>query len=236
MKRNGLPAFRTGLLAALAFAAFARATVTSGQELVTFPTADGGQIDANVYGRGTRAVVLAHGGSFDKESWDEQARTLVAAGFLVLALDFRGYGRSSGPGASDPLAAPLHLDILGAVEYLLAAGVDSVAIVGGSMGGAAAAEAVAAADLPEISGLVLLASGAGAHPERIRTRTLFIVAGNDLEFGGTPRLVGIRRDYEKVQAPKDLLVLDGSAHAQHLFDTPQGPRVMAAILAFLSAQ
>jgi dienelactone hydrolase len=209
-------------------------TDASGQELVSFPTADGGRIYGAVYGHGTKGVVLAHGGRFNKESWDEQARTLADAGFLVLALDFRGYGKSSGPGESDPLAAPLYLDVLGAVQYLRAAGVDSVGIVGGSMGGSAAAEAVAASGSPEISGLVLLASGAGEHPELIRVPTLFIVARDDLESNGTPRLVGIREDYEKVRSPKDLLDLDGSAHAQYLFDTPQGPQVMAAILAFLS--
>jgi pimeloyl-ACP methyl ester carboxylesterase len=219
---------------ALICSSCAGATISSGQELVSFPTTDGAQIYADIYGHGTNAVVLAHGGRFNKKSWEAQARTLVDAGFVVLALDFRGYGESKGPGASDPQAAPLHLDILGAVQYLLAGGADSVGVIGGSMGGSAAAEAAAASGPEEISGLVLLASGAGEHPEVIRVPTLFVLARDDLEFDGTPRLVSIREDYEKVQAPKELVLLDGSAHAQYLFDTPQGPRAMAAIVAFLS--
>ena len=68
------------------------------QNTVSFPTEDGGVVYADVYGEGDRAVVLAHGGRFNKESWEKQARTLAAAKFRVFALDFRGYGKSRGPG------------------------------------------------------------------------------------------------------------------------------------------
>ena len=204
------------------------------QELVAFSTVDGAQIEADLYGSGTYGVVLAHGGRFDKESWTNQARALVDAGFLVLALNFRGYGESRGPGESDPLAAPLHLDVLGAVQYLKERGADRIGIVGGSMGGNAAAEAAATLGPGELRSLTLLASGAGERPDRILTPTLFIVARDDLQFDGTPRLVGIREDYEMVRVAKELVVTDGSAHAQYLFETPQGPEVMAAIVAFLS--
>lgn len=209
-------------------------SIASSQELVSFSTADGGRIQADLYGSGASAVVLAHGGRFDKESWEDQARALADAGFLVLALNFRGYGDSRGPGESDALAAPLHLDILGAVQYLMESGADSIGVVGGSMGGSAAAEAAAASGPEEISCLILLASGAGERPELIQVPTLFIIARDDLQLDGTPRLVSIREDYEMVQAPKDLVLMDGSAHAQYLFDTPQGSEVMAAIVAFLS--
>ncbi len=68
------------------------------QQTISFPTADGGRIYADLYGKGTRGVVLAHGGRFHKESWRDQAHALVSAGFRVVAIDFRGFGRSSGPG------------------------------------------------------------------------------------------------------------------------------------------
>jgi pimeloyl-ACP methyl ester carboxylesterase len=63
-------------------------------------------------------VVRAHAGQFNKESWDTQAHALVAAGFEVLALDFRGYGKSNGPGNSDPISAPLYVDVLSGVRFL----------------------------------------------------------------------------------------------------------------------
>lgn len=49
-----------------------------------------------------------------------------------------------------------------------------------------------------------------------------------------PRLPRIRAQYERTPEPKDLIVLDGSAHAQFLFQTDQSARVMREILRFLS--
>ena len=48
------------------------------------------------------------------------------------------------------------------------------------------------------------------------------------------RLPGIRAQYENAPQPKELIVLDGSAHAQFLFQTDQSARVMHEILRFLS--
>ena len=62
---------------------------------ISYPTSDGGEIFANLYGQGSHAVLLAHGAVFDKESWDPLARRLSAAGLQVLAIDFRGYGKST---------------------------------------------------------------------------------------------------------------------------------------------
>src|SRR6202522_4463035 len=64
------------------------------QESVTFPAPDGYRVHADLYGKGDRAVVLAHGGRFTKESWRKQAEVFADAGFRVLATDFRGYGQS----------------------------------------------------------------------------------------------------------------------------------------------
>jgi pimeloyl-ACP methyl ester carboxylesterase len=104
------------------------AGITQAQDLVSFETQDGGFVYALMYGKGDRGVVLAHGGRYNKESWEKEARELAAAGLRVLAIDFRGYGRSRGPGQSDPLGAPLHLDALAAVRYLHRAGAKSVSV------------------------------------------------------------------------------------------------------------
>src|SRR5216117_1369708 len=107
--------------------------VSQAQKTVSFPTADGGVVSADSYGTGERGVVLAHGGRFNKGSWERQAQALAGAGFRVLAIDFRGYGQSRGPGDSDPMSAPLHLDVLAAVRYLRKTGAKTVAVVGASM-------------------------------------------------------------------------------------------------------
>jgi len=120
------------------------------QQSVSFPTQDGGLVYADMYGKGDHGVVLAHGGRFNKESWETQARALAAAGFRTLAIDFRGYGQSGGPGQSNPLSAPLHFDVLAAVRYLRTTGAKTVSVVGGSMGGGAAADASIEAEPGEI--------------------------------------------------------------------------------------
>ncbi|HUJ20054.1 MAG TPA: alpha/beta fold hydrolase [Bryobacteraceae bacterium] len=207
--------------------------IAAAQEHISFPTQDGGLVYADVYGRGDHGVVLAHGGRFNKESWEKQARVLAAAGFHVLAIDFRGYGQSRGPGQADPLSAPLHRDVLAAVRYLRKTGAKTVAVVGGSMGGGAGADASIEAEPGEIDRLVLLAAWTDGPPEKMKGRKLFIVARDDANSDGL-RLPKIRANYEKARGPKKLVVVDGSAHAQFLFATDQGERVMREILNFLS--
>lgn len=62
-----------------------------------------------------------------------------------------------------------------------------------------------------------------------------LLAEGDVRGEGVPRLPDIRDQYERAPGPKELVLLEGSAHAQHLFATDQGERLMAEILRFLSA-
>ncbi|MCH8253557.1 MAG: hypothetical protein IID36_14005, partial [Planctomycetes bacterium] len=48
------------------------------------------------------------------------------------------------------------------------------------------------------------------------------------------RLPSIREQYEKAPDPKKLVILDGTAHAQHIFKTEQGKRLLQEIQRFLS--
>ena len=201
---------------------------------VSFPTEDGALIAADLYGEGDRGVVLAHGGRFTKESWKPQAEQLAKAGFHVLAFDFRGFGQSHGPGDADMFTAPMHLDVLAAVRYLRKSGAKTVAVVGGSFGGGAAADASIAAPPGEINALVLLAAGGNEPAERMKAPLLVIVARDDANDEG-PRLPRIQAWFDKAPQPKKLVVVDGSAHAQFLFQTEQSARVMKEVLQFLSA-
>jgi hypothetical protein len=45
----------------------------------------------------------------------------------------------------------------------------------------------------------------------------------------------VLEQFAKAPEPKELLLLEGNAHAQFLFTTPEGDRLMKAILRFLSA-
>ena len=208
-------------------------TLVAAQQSTSFPSEDGGRVCADLYGQGTRAVLLAHGGRFDKESWREQARALVLGGFRVLAIDFRGFGCSTGPGQADFDNAPFENDVLAAVRYLKAHGAKTVSVVGGSFGGGAAGDASIKSAPGEIDRIVFLGAAPNLSAEKLKSRALFIVARNDADDSGR-RLPGIRAQYDKAPQPKKLIVLDGSAHAQFLFQTDQSARVMREILRFLS--
>jgi pimeloyl-ACP methyl ester carboxylesterase len=209
------------------------AKLVTAQQTISFPTQDGGHICADLYGESDRAVVLAHGGRFSKESWKDLARALVSAGFRVLTIDFRGFGCSRGPGQADFDNAPFENDVLAAVRYLKTHGVKTVSVVGGSFGGGAAGDASIKSVQGEIDRIVFLGAAPNLPADKLKSRALFIVARDDGNGAG-PRLPGICAQYDKTPEPKELIVLEGSAHAQFLFQTEQSDRVMREILRFLS--
>jgi dienelactone hydrolase len=103
------------------------------------------------------------------------------------------------------------------------------------MGGWAAGEASIRSEPGEIDRIVFLGSAPLGSAEKLKARSLFIVARDDTSEDG-PRLPGIRAQFEKTPEPKQLIIVDGSAHAQFLFQTGQGEKVMREILDFLSAR
>lgn len=191
---------------------------------VSFATSDDGKVHALQYGKGSHGVVFAHGAVFNKQSWSKQSEMLAKKGFLALAIDFRGYGKSR-PGNQQNA---MHLDVLAAVEYLKKNGAKRVSVVGGSMGGGAAAKAAVEAKPDQIDRLILLAHSPVSKPEKMQGKKLFIVSSGD----------GIRaaveKQYEAASEPKKLLILKGNAHAQHIFRTAQATALQDAIVDWLT--
>lgn len=110
-----------------------------GPTLTNFRTEDGVQLAARHWDPGTREVgcVVGHGFTGSSASRYVQAicRHLTAAGLGVLALDFRGHGRSGG--VSTAGADEIH-DLRCAVAAMRVLGYQRVAVLGWSMGGSAA--------------------------------------------------------------------------------------------------
>ena len=175
-------------------------------------------------------MVLAHGARFDKASWGKQAEVLAKAGFRVLAIDFRGYGQSRG---GDQVRARQRREVR---RYSGGGTIPSgkrrqrVSVIGASMGGGASANAVIHARPGEIDRLILLAPVPVAEPERLTGPKLFVVSRGD------GLAAKVREQFEKAPEPKELMILEGSAHAQFLFQTDQGERLMKKILEFLSRE
>ncbi len=221
-------------LSSLLLVGFLAATAR-GQEAISFPTRDGGVVQAHLYRAGEHGVVLVHGGRFNKESWEKQARALTNSGFTALAIDLRGYGQSKGPGDRDIFTAPLHNDVLAAFEYLHRQGSKKISLLGASMGGGAVSDACVLIGSKDLDAVILLAATPD-HPEKMRGRKFFVIARDDIGSGDIPRLPRFEEQFAKAPEPKKILILESSAHAQFLFSTPQGDRLLQEILDFLSSR
>ena len=166
-----------------------------------------GETAALVWGEGDYGVVMAHGAAYDAASWEEQARRISGEGMIALAVED---------------TSPQNL--LAAVEYLQEErGAKGVALLGASAGGSDALQT--ARENPRVvDQLILLsvtgkASGLGEGPK------LFVASEGEGMAGEVRRMAE--------EAPGDwneALVLPGDAHAQAIFETEEGERLMQAIL------
>lgn len=193
-------------------------------EIVSFATKDGGEIEAAFFAAdGETAAVLAHGAVFNKESWYPLALRLREVGVTALSIDFRGYGNSKAGTSS----AKYH-DVVGAVAYLEHKGFEKIAVIGGSMGGAAVLGALAKTGSKAIVKAVLLAPAGGDPIASASISKLFIVSEGD-------RLAAtVKRLHESSAEPKQLHVYTGNAHAQHLFKTEHADDLTDRIVKFVA--
>lgn len=218
------------------FLLFLASLAAVAQEPVHFAAQDGWVIYGDLYGRGARAVLLAPGGRFEKSSWGPLAKALAEEGVQVLAIDLRGKGMSKDGPAEKRTDIATTLDLLAAVRFLRGNGARQVAVVGAGSSGNLVEEAIRVAQPGEIDRAVFLAHGAFGPPHLLKLPKLFVVARNDLGAGNIPRLQRIQEQYDKAPDPKELLVLDGDAHAQYLFESNQGERLTKEMVRFLTAR
>jgi pimeloyl-ACP methyl ester carboxylesterase len=194
---------------------------------VSFPTADGGMIDADLYGQGSYGVVFAHGAIFNKESWEPLAKRIAALGYRALAIDFRGYGKSK-KGSNTP---GLDQDVLAAVRWLHKQGITTVSVVGASMGGGASAKAATEVKPGEINKLVLLSPVPIKNPEQIKAASILFIASRNEALA--PK---IRKQFKRAPQPKQIVLLDGNAHAQNIFATKEAQKLSDTIIQFLTGK
>ncbi len=144
------------------------------------------------FDRALPATVFLHGAGCDHTVWQLPARWFAWHGASVLAVDLPGHGRSEGP----PLTSIAELG--GWVGRLLdAAGLDTAALVGHSMGAAIALDAAAALG-PRIVRVALLGTAASIpvhkdllaaareEPQRAYEMMTAWAHGVDAKLGGHP--------------------------------------------------
>jgi len=191
---------------------------------VSFITNDNATIYANYQQRGSHAVLLAHGAIFNKESWGEFEKKLLAENFTVLAIDFRGYNKST----QGDKAQALYEDVLAGVRYLRKqSGISKVTVLGASMGAIAAAKASVYSEANEVDQFILLSPSRIYKPKNLKGEVLFIASKEE-------RLTKVlKSSFIKAAEPKALELIDGKAHAQHIFKTSKAEQLTSIILNFL---
>ncbi|MFB7616500.1 alpha/beta fold hydrolase [Kitasatospora sp. NPDC056181] len=123
-------------------------------------------------------VLLVHGFPESWYSWRRQLPALAAAGYRAVALDVRGYGRSSKPAATD---AYRMLDLVeDNVALVRALGEESAVVVGHDWGSSIAA--ASALLHPEVFRAVALLSVPYTPPGGPRPTDVFAQMGGDQEF------------------------------------------------------
>ena len=177
---------------------------------VEITTADGETLTASYTAvDGAPGVVLGHMRGTGKETWAAFAKAASGAGYAVLAIDSRGYGGSTGEADTN-----LDIDLTAGVDFLLAAGAPSVAVIGASMNGTAT---VVVGSQLDVAGIATLSApgefgglDAVAAAPALTEPSLIIVAEEDEPYASTaPSLVG---------AGGELVLYPGSAHGTNLFN------------------
>lgn len=163
--------------------------------------------EALVWGEGDRGAVLAHGAAYDAASWREQAERLAGNGVAALAVE-------------DTSAQ----SIAEAAGYLKEErGVRDVTLIGASAGTSGVLGA--AEEDPGLADGVILLSGTGDVSGLGEYPKLFVASEGE-------GLAGEVRDMAE-EAPgsrNDALIIPGDAHAQAIFETDQGDKLMRVIL------
>lgn len=191
-------------------------TATPVPDDVVFSKPGGGEVSATVYGSGDCGVVLVPQDDMGRQSWDRYARALGASGYRAVAIDEGEERRAAGVAA--------------AVRYLgdeLA--VETVVVVGASVGGEAAVRA--SAENPDVvDGLVAISPAGGAdRAGELTMPTLVVVSeGDDGQFVTTAEELADGAD------EAELVTYDGEAHGQHLLDSPHADDLRSRIDEFVA--
>jgi pimeloyl-ACP methyl ester carboxylesterase len=200
-------------------------------------TSDGVRLYMAEAGNGKTTVVLAHGGRSDLCETLPFANQLVAAGYRIVALDFRGSGRSQAPSRN---RLGLGRDLAAAVAHARGSSAARIFLIGSSMGGAAIVQntsTLRVAGRVSLSGTRLwpgygINSPAGVA--RIRDPFLYVGTRHD----GNAPVAEARRIFRRVGArDKRIALYPGSSHGWDIVENGRlAPRARALVLRWLKSR
>ena len=232
-----------------------------GSRAVSFRRPDGIRLEGRVFGEGRTGVVLLHGydssGASGQDEWFPFAPVLKQEGYRVLTFNFQGYcpGHDYGCSKGHLNADDTWRDVGPAVDFLHSEGVDTVFLVGASMGGMMAVYAAAQPDV-EVAGVVTLSTprvgrGVGtkyvdpSEAERgLRLTDAVVRAIAEPKLFVVGKYEDFVRDavtmYRTAAPPKRLVVLPTGAHGSDAltgrvaYDPKLEARARKLLLAFLA--
>jgi len=164
-------------------------------------------------GKSARAVILAPGAMFSKESWHFLSERLQDLGISSIALN----------SGSTP-------DLLNAIAFLKAKGFKQITIIGASMGGAGVLFTLQDKIDPLVDSVILLAPAGGLPIKSEQVKKLFIVAEDDMISSSAE----VYHLYNDSSDPKKYEEIMGSSnHAQRLFDSKHKEDIIKLIINFI---
>lgn len=167
-------------LACICLSALSALIASGAEKQVVLRTSDGQDVQASVYGSGDTALVLCHGRAYTTgaASFEEQCRYLEKKGIQCLALSFRGY-----PAEAPPVPVGADRDVLAAVKHLADLGTKRIFVLGSSMGGFIALQALPDLEtVPQFSGVVLLSAFDNEAIRNSGIPKLFVAAEDDRQY------------------------------------------------------
>jgi alpha-beta hydrolase superfamily lysophospholipase len=186
-------------------------------------------------GSGKATVILAHGSLDNLCETLTVARKLLAEGYRVVALDFRGFGRSESPSKN---GRRLGRDLAAAVAHARRTGAERIFLMGASMGGAAIVQNTASV---RVDGRISL-SGTRLWPmfgindprgvARIRAPFLYVGTRRDRRAPHREALDVFRRVGAK---DKRMAIYPGGDHGWMILEySPYKQQSLARILGWLA--
>ncbi len=187
----------------------------SNHENITIMTAMGRDNSATFFATdGDRAVIFVPGRIFGKESWFFLAERFQQLHVASLSLD----GKTKD-------------DVFASIKTMKDKGFTKITLVGGSMGGAAVLDALEENADESITKVIVLAPFGGAPVKDDTIKKLFVVAKED-SLGIYP---SVKKTYTDSSDPKDIVELEGSEHAQHLFKGTHKEKLSQIIVDFITS-
>lgn len=194
------------------------------ENAVQFVTGDGVVLCGYVLGTGSKGITLGHARGWGLKSWLPFGERLAEEGYQVILWEFRNTAPSGSSAAG--MGQRWDLDVLAAVQVLRERGATEIIAMGASYAGTATA--VAAAEIPELAGVVILSAPAHGMEidaisamESVDAPAFFAVSKKDWQNAPGVYQEHVESLYEACRSDrKEIHIVEGSDHGTDMITVP----------------